>query len=108
MATVNETTGIAGTSRTSFINMLKDDYFPLLNAWLHTEAKIPSIIGKKRGVMGGKKAVHAVVTALPQSAGVARGEYWKIPTPRGTVSANPEIISRDIYYRRRWTGQVEA
>lgn len=109
MATVIESIGntaLGGTTRTTFQNFMKDDYFPMLNEWVHTGVTLPKLIAKVRGKMGGKKSISCVVTALPQSSGVARGERWKLPTPRSTVAANPEIISRDNYWRLRWTGKV--
>ena len=61
--------------------MLKDDYLPKLNKWVHVGCITPSKIAKRKGKMGGSKSVAAVATALPQSSGVTGGERHKLQTP---------------------------
>lgn len=107
LSTIAESTGITGSSRTAYANLLKEYYADLWDMHVHTDVKIMSIIGKKKGVMGGKRVVAAVVTELPQSAGVTGNEGVILPTPRVGAYENPELLSRGVFTRLRWTVEVE-
>ncbi|HYE57408.1 MAG TPA: hypothetical protein VD948_02835 [Rhodothermales bacterium] len=97
----------AATGRLAFANLLKDDYGPRWEDHVHKEVVIWSLIAKERGKMGGKRTLTAVVSAFPQSAGIALVEDATLPTPRSLTAFNPILYARDIYTRLRWTGQVE-
>lgn len=107
LSTIAESTGITGQSRNAYANLLKEYYADLWDLHVHTEVKIMSIIGKKKGVMGGKRVVAAVVDELPQSSGVTANEGVHLPTPRVGNYLNSEILSRGIFTRLRWTVEVE-
>ena len=57
--------------------------------------------------MGGRRQLHAVVDSMPQSAGVAHFEGSTLTDPTASTAFQPELISRSMYVRLRWTGEVE-
>lgn len=109
MATINETTGISGspTSRSSAINIYKDDYIPMLETWLHAPGQVvPNRVAIKRGKMGGRATITMVPTGRPTGVG-SRMEGWKLPTHRGSTQARPEIIARGFKLRTRITFEAQ-
>lgn len=103
MATYPEASVSGSTSRTSFLNAFKLDYLPELDSWFHKDmGKLAPLIYKEAGQMGGVKSVAFTFTGAPQSVG-HRTEDDAFPTPRSSTSENPELISRRIDYRLRFT-----
>lgn len=105
--TVNETASIVGSSRSSFLGRLKEEFIPAWEDHVHTKIVIASLLAKKKGTMGGRRSLTSVMSAYPQSAGIALFEGDTLPTPRTGEYFNPSIFSRAIYSRLRWTGHVE-
>ncbi|HAW74349.1 MAG TPA: hypothetical protein DCW74_01270 [Alteromonas australica] len=107
--TVSEVTGIAGTSREAFDGLMKDEYGPLWEDHVNKSAKCLALtgLGQVRGRMGGRRQLHAVIDSMPQSAGVAHFEGSTLTDPSTSSSFQPELISRSMYVRLRWTGEVE-
>ena len=100
--------GLSGaTGRSDHLALLKDQYFPFLNKWVHVGVVTAKYVAKRRGTMGGHRSVGAVINRLPGSAGVGRFEGHKMPTPRSSAAVNPVIFARNFYARYRWTGDVE-
>ena len=106
-AGVTEISGITGQSRDSFALRTKDEYVPAWADHVHKGTKIASLIAKKKGTMGGKRTLTSVQDSLPQSAGIALFEYDDMPTPRVGTYFNPELYSRKVFSRLRWTLEVE-
>ena len=103
MATYPLASVSGATSQTSFQNAFKTDYLPELDSWFHKDmGKLAPLIYKEAGTMGGLKSVAFTFTGLPQSIG-HRTEDDRFPTPRSSTSENPELISRRIDYRLRFT-----
>jgi hypothetical protein len=107
VTTVAESSGIAGRSRDNFTGRFKIEFMEEWDKHVHTEAKLPSMIAKKKGTMGGFESLGSVVTSLPQSAGIGLFEGSTLPTPRVGSQLNPVLHARDVYTRLRWTGHVE-
>lgn len=105
--TVTEVTGVTGTGREAFANLLKTVYGPLWQLHVHTKVVIWSLIAKPKGRMGGKATLSAVVNQIPQSSGVAALEDYNLPAPDSVAAFQPEMTQRDLYLRLRWTGQAE-
>lgn len=105
--TVNEVTGVTGTSRNSFINRLKEEFLPAWEDAVNDKVVISKLIAEKKGTMGGRRSLTSVMSQYPQSAGIALREDATLPTPRSAEYFNPAIHSRAIYSRLRWTGHVE-
>lgn len=103
----NEISGITGQSRSSFASRLKDEYIPAWEDHIHTKRVLARYIADKKGTMGGKRSLSSVMNSYPQSAGIALFENDLLPTPRTGTYFQPELISRTIYSRLRWTGHVE-
>lgn len=103
----NEISGITGQGRSSFGGRLKDEYLDPWEDHIHTRLVIARYLAEKRGTMGGKRQLGSVMNNYPQSAGIALFENDNMPTPRTGTYFQPELISRTIYSRLRWTGHVE-
>ena len=106
---VLEVNGIAGTSREAFDGLMKDEYGPLWEDHVNKSAKCLALtgLGQVRGRMGGRRQLHAVIDSMPQSAGVAHFEGSTLTDPSASSSFQPQLISRSMYVRLRWTGEVE-
>lgn len=104
---VQETTGLAGTSRTSFFGRLKTDFMPVWDDHVHSKTVVAEVIAKKKGVMGGYESLGSVLTNFPQSAGIAKFEGATLPTAYGSSYMQPILHARDIYGVLEWTGNVE-
>ena len=106
---VTEVTGIAGTGRESFDGLMKDWYGPMWEDHVNSNTKVLAAtgLGKTRGKMGGRRVLNAVVDQYPSSAGVAHMENATITDPASSNAFQPELISRSVYVRLRWTGEVE-
>ena len=61
----NEVTGVAGTGRSAWGNLLKTVYGPLWQLHVHTKVVIWSLIMNPKGKMGGKALLSAVINSLP-------------------------------------------
>lgn len=94
-------------SRKNYYKLLKDVYGPMWDLHVHTKVVIMSLIGKEKGRMGGRKRITAFRYGLPQSAGYSLFEGAILPVPKTGQYANPELLSKNVYTRLRWTGQVE-
>ena len=105
--TVNEIGSLGGQSRNSFLGRLKEEFIPGWEDHVHTKVIISGLIAPKRGTMGGRRSLTSVMTAYPQSTGIALFEGDTLPTPSVGTYANPSIMARNIYSRLRWTGNVE-
>lgn len=105
---VNEVTGIAGLSRESFINRMKDHYLPKWEDAVNEATVAWSLLGKKVGsIIGGRRSLTSVMFNYSQSAGIGLFENDDLPTPRAPSYAQPEIFPRAIYARVRITGHAE-
>lgn len=102
----HETT-TAGSIRRSFMGRLKDMYMPAWDDHVHTDTFIASKLAKKKGTMGGKRMLGSVMNVLPQSAGVALLEYDSMPTPSTGSHFNPQLISKQLYSRLRFSNRVK-
>lgn len=102
-----ESTGLTGSSRNSFIGRFKDEYLPKLDDHVHDKLVVAGLIAKKRGSMGGQRSIGSFLSVFPQSAGISLFEGDTLPTPRASEYANPTIIERTCYSRLRWSGHVE-
>lgn len=107
MAVVESPNTITGQGRTSFQDSVKDEYVPAWEDHVHTGIKIASKIAKKKGTMGGKRTLTSVMDSYPQSAGIALFENDDMPTPRVGTYFQPELYSRRIFSRLRWTWEVQ-
>lgn len=107
LSTLSESLNIIGQSRNAYANLLKEYYADMWDLHVHTEVMIMSIIGRKKGVMGGRRVVAAVVDSLPQSAGITSNEGVHMPTPTTGTYQNPEVLSRGMFSRLRWTVESE-
>ena len=98
-----------GTGREAMDGLMKDWYGTLWEDHVNTQAKCLSLtgLGKVRGKMGGRRVLSAVIDQYPQSAGVAHFENASIVEPLSANAFQPELISRSLYVRLRWTGEVE-
>ena len=107
MASLNDPTGITGTSRAQFIQMLKILYGKQQQDAFHKAGDpVRKELLKRRGTMGGQHLRHVLVTQAPQSAGISRREGFGIPTSRSPTFAQPDLIARDLYSSMEQTGQV--
>ncbi len=109
--TVNEInlgayTNGAGQGRSTFANRMKDEYVPAWEDYVHTGRVIAKYMAPKRGTMGGKRSLTSVMDSYPASFGIALFEGDDMPTPRTPTYFQPELMSRSIYGRLRWTGHV--
>jgi len=106
---VAEVTGVVGTGREAWDGLMKDEYGPLWEDHVNKSAKCLSAtgLGKVRGRMGGRRQLHAVIDSYPQSAGVAHFENATLTDPSSATGFQPQIITRSLYVRLRWTGEVE-
>lgn len=104
---VLEVSGIAGQSRNSFLNRLKDEFLPAWEDHVHTKVIISKMIAQKKGTMGGRRSLSSVMATYPQSSGIALFEGDTLPQPRVGTYFNPQIFSRTMYSRLRWSGHVE-
>lgn len=111
ITTINEyahgETTSAGAIRSTFYGRLKDMYLPAWDDHIHEKTTMGKVLAKKKGTMGGRRSIGSVMNALPQSAGVALLEYDKLPEPSTANSFNPQIISRTMFSRLRWSAQVK-
>ncbi len=107
LAAFNETTGLVGQSRAAYANLLKEYYSDMWDLHVHTAGIVMSTIGQKKGRMGGRRVVAAIVTSLPQSAGISLLEGVRLPTPTVGEYANPTIPARGCFTVLRWTVEVE-
>jgi len=89
--------------------LMKDWYGSLWEDHVNSSAKCLSAtgLGKVRGKMGGRRVLSAVIDQYPQSAGVAHFENATLTDPQSLAAFQPEMISRSLYVRLRWTGEVE-
>ena len=102
-----EVTGITGTGRSAFDNLGKDWYGAMWQDHANDKVVILGLIGKVRGKMGGRRVLNAVVSGYPQSAGFASQEGFTLQNPTSLSAFQPELITRSVYIRLRWTGEVE-
>lgn len=108
MAALNDTTGLLGNYRAAYINLLKDYYVDQWNNHIHEAGgQVVRKLGQTGGRMGGKKVVGAVTIGIPQSAGISGFERMILPRPSSGTYINPEIVSRGLFTRLRWTLEVE-
>lgn len=108
MALLNDTASVIGQARAQFANLLKDYYADLWDNHVHEEGgAVARKLATKGGRMGGKKVVAAVTDNLPQSAGISMFERGALPRPSAGTYFNPELISRGLFTRLRWTAEVE-
>lgn len=110
ITTINEYTHsstTAGAIRSSFYGRLKDMYLPAWDDHIHEETKIGKILAKKKGTMGGRRMLGSVMNSLPQSAGVALLEYDSLPVPSSAGHFQPQLISRMMTSRLRWSTAVK-
>lgn len=103
MSNINESTITFGGSRAAYNTLMKDMYGKKWDDAIHSAGEVAGIIAKKKARMGGRKTIMAVTTAWTQSAGIATFEGGAMPNPRVGQWANPELISRGLYSRLRWT-----
>lgn len=107
--TINEASDtIGGQRRGSFDYRTKDDH---LDAWedhYNTTIVIVSMLGKKRGTLAGKKSLTSIMTRYPQSMGHALFEDSDMPAPYHGGGFKPELFTRYMFGRMRWTWAVEA
>ena len=96
-----------GTGRSQFDGLGKDWYGRMWEEHVNSKVEVLKIIGKVRGKMGGRRVLTAVIDGYPQSAGVAHLEYADITKPKSLSAFQPELITRSVYTRLSWTGQVE-
>jgi|15BtaG_2_1085339.scaffolds.fasta_scaffold00806_3 hypothetical protein len=106
---VVEVTGIAGTGREAMDGLMKDWYGSLWEDHVNSNAKCLAAtgLGKVRGKMGGRRVLSAFIDKYPQSAGIAHFENSNLTEPSSMSAFQPELISRSLYVRLRWTGEVE-
>lgn len=111
ITTINEyihgETTSAGSIRSSFYGRLKDMFLPAWDDHIHEKTTLGKVIAKKKGTMGGRRMLGSVMNALPQSAGIALLEYDKLPEPSAASHFNPQLISRTMHSRLRWSIQVK-
>lgn len=105
--TVTEISLAIGQARTTFANRFKDEYVPAWEDHVHTGRELAKLIAEKKGTMGGKRTLTSVMDSYPQSTGIALFEYDDQPTPRVGTYFNPELMSRRMFSRFRWTWEVE-
>lgn len=114
--TVNEASNtIGGQSRSTFagttgvggVNRVKDDYLEAFEDHVHTGVKIMSKLAKKIGTLAGKRSLTSIMDSYPQSMGHALFEDSDMPTPSTGTYFNPEVITRYMFGRLRWTWAVE-
>lgn len=105
--TVNEITGITGGSRNAFIGAFKEKYLPQWPDAQNDEQQLLALLGKKvGGMLGGRRALTAVMYNWVQSAGM--------PLPEGRTAASPstvsiqqlELMARRLQGRVRLTGHA--
>lgn len=110
ITTINEYTHsstTAGAIRSSFYGRLKDMYLPAWDDHIHEKTKIGKVLAKKKGTMGGRRMLGSVMNSLPQSAGVSLLEYDSLPVPSSTGHFQPQLISRMMTSRLRWSTAVK-
>ncbi len=92
------------TSISSFLNMLREDYMPRSDDWLHSDAGPTQklVMGRKKGDLGGKKTLTAAFTARPQGIGFTT-EGYDFPNASASSSQQPEILPKEIATRHRLT-----
>ena len=106
--TVNEATITNSQGRSNFDYRMKDDY---LEAWedaYNTKVVAVSLLGKKRGTLAGKRSLTSIMSRYSQSMGLALFEDSSLPTPHVGAGFKPEIMTRYVFGRLRWTWAVEA
>lgn len=102
-----EVSGIVGQGRSSFLDRMKEEFLPAWEDHVHKKVIASKLLAEKKGTMGGRRSLTSVMDGYPQSAGIALFEDAALPTPRAGSYFNPQIISRSIYSRLRWSGHVE-
>lgn len=110
ITTINEYThssSTAGAIRSSFYGRLKDMYLPAWDDHIHEKTKIGKVLAKKKGTMGGRRMLGSVMNSLPQSAGIAQLEYDSLPVPSSAGHFQPQLISRMMTSRLRWSTAVK-
>lgn len=106
--TVSEiTSGYSGQGRNTFINRFKDEYVPAWEDHVHTGREVAKLIAEKKGTMGGKRTLTSVMDSYPQSTGIGLFENDDMPTPRVGTYFNPEMFSRRLFSRFRWSWEVQ-
>src|SRR5688572_13429623 len=104
---VQESSGVTGTSRSSFFGRMKTDFMPVWDDHVHSKTVVAEIVAKKKGVMGGYESLGSILTNFPQSAGIAKFEYADMPTAYGSSYAQPILHARNMYSALQWSGDVE-
>ena len=109
MTVVNEIGSLVGNSRNAYAAMMKHQYAPEWDSWVHTDSStLSNLISKKKGTMYGQMKVTAVSTGLPQSAGMSTFEGYQLTTPTSGTYLNPRMFARSLITRLRWTRQLRT
>lgn len=107
MSNINESSVTLGGSRAAYNALMKDLYGKKWDDAIHAAGELASVIAKKKQKMGGRKTIVAVTTGWTQSAGISTLEGGVMPAPGVGQWATPELISRGMYTRLRWTLESE-
>lgn len=105
--TINEATISDGQSRRAFEYREKDDYFEAWEDHFNDSIVIVGITGQKRGTLAGKKSLTSISDSYPQSMGMSLFEDSDLPDPTVGTGFKPEIFTRYMLGRLRWTWAVE-
>ncbi len=107
MATITETTGLTGTSRSTYTGAMKEQYVQMLDPLMHDpEQKIAGLIARNRGqTMGGRKTVMSVAVQRPQGVG-HRGEGFTAPWKGAGSYINPELTPKKLVIRHGQTAEA--
>ena len=107
MASLNDIAPASGSSRSSYIDRMKDVYLPALNNfWAAYDDEIMGLVGKNKGnALKGKRSVTVAGTTLSVGAG-ARGQTQRLPVATPTDSIELEIHPRKYEARLGFTPEV--
>lgn len=100
--------GFAGARLIQYDPMLKELYGRLIENHLHKATQTLEFLRSRKGRLGGRRTVEAVVVGRPQSAHQNTLENARLPTPSEGTYVNAEIDTKFSFTRLRSTIQVEA
>lgn len=98
--------GFPGAGLAQYDTMLKELYGKLFENHLHKATETLTFLRSRKGRLGGRRTVEAVVVGRPQSAHQYALEKARLPTPSEGRYVDAEIDSKFAFTRLRETFQV--
>lgn len=101
-------TGFAGSGLNQYERMLKEVYGRVFENHLHKGSTTLEFLRSRKGRLGGRRTVHAIVVGRPQSAHQYTLENSPLPTPTTGKYVNAEVDAKFAFTRLRDNVQVTS